>query len=1009
MVKGTKLVKKLTSSEKRKQISFEDGILLEHNKQSYIDLIDAIKKDGRACAIRATGTGKMYLALKWLKDNPNEPFVYIAPTNVILNRFVDVIISTFFTEQTEEILNKSLDEKIEYIKNNLGFNLQLYTYSKLNKMDFNEIKDLQVSRVVIDEFHRCGATKWGQSVELFLELHPNVEIMGLTATPIRPSDGRNMVDEMFNGKIASELSLASAMEQEILPIPVMVNAIYSFEDEIISLESKVKDKNLDPKKRKELLEKLKEAKTLIGKAGGIKEIFIPFVEQVMKDKGKHDIKMVVFCKDIADRDKKMHECRSWFPGMKIKKYSLTSKETGKSIEGEDENLKFTEKVIKTFEEDNSKGVKLLFAVDILNEGLHVKGIDGVVMLRSTGSNIIFLQQLGRALAVDTKRKSAPIVFDLVNNVEVLEEDLNMFKNLVETSGKINGTGDAFENISGLKIFEEILKIRAEISDIIKLAKGFCAHTFDDRIAPLVAYAEEFGSVENVKVGDTYIYRGKVCKIGTLKHSLRRDKERLTKENIKKLEAIGMTWRDVVSTDEKINIFILYVNEFGSIDNITENTKYKIDGEEYNLFNFIQQLRRAYRQNKLNEKQIEKLEELGMVWIAGGFGVDNIRVELKKFVQQYLEFKKTHGRAPSKNGNISGEFALHDRFLQWTKSNRRKLTKEEKEYLMQNGIKVREEDLVGEHLKLFVQDYLEFYRIHKRNPKTTEDLYSRWFKWTNSKNLNEEQKNYLVEHGIEFRITSQDNINVALLKFVSEYLEFCEKYGRKPHNNEKSTKGYIDGEDSLYQRWRGWTDSEKKLTKEEKEYLEAHGIKIRVKVPVRVDGIRSSCVEFVKRWEDFIKKYNRTPTETRSLKNAKDAVEGESALYNTYLEWTDPTGRRKSPTPEEIEYLKTHNIEIRKAKKKVGNVRQELIDIVEKYFEFVKKYGRPPNYKKIDGYIEGEIQLYNNLNDWKNPTRKNLNEDEIRYLEERGFKLSKPKPRKSVNGTLTPTDGETVGV
>ena len=57
-----------------------------------------MEKDGKACAIRATGTGKMYLAIKWLNDNPDKPFVYVAPTNVILNRFVDNLIEVLKEE-----------------------------------------------------------------------------------------------------------------------------------------------------------------------------------------------------------------------------------------------------------------------------------------------------------------------------------------------------------------------------------------------------------------------------------------------------------------------------------------------------------------------------------------------------------------------------------------------------------------------------------------------------------------------------------------------------------------------------------------------------------------------------------------------------------------------------------------------------------------------------------------------------------------------------------------------
>ena len=59
--------------------------------------------------------------------------------------------------------------------------------------------------------------------------------------------------------------------------------------------------------------------------------------------------------------------------------------------------------LNQFKLDNSdNAIKLLFTIDRLNEGVHVKGIDGVIMLRPTISPIIYLQQMGRALASGQK-------------------------------------------------------------------------------------------------------------------------------------------------------------------------------------------------------------------------------------------------------------------------------------------------------------------------------------------------------------------------------------------------------------------------------------------------------------------------------------------------------------------------------------------------------------------------------------------------------------------------------
>lgn len=56
------------------------------------------------------------------------------------------------------------------------------------------------------------------------------------------------------------------------------------------------------------------------------------------------------------------------------------------------------KAFKEFKADNSNHLKLLYCIDMLNEGVHVDDIDGVILLRPTVSPIIYMQQIGRCLA-----------------------------------------------------------------------------------------------------------------------------------------------------------------------------------------------------------------------------------------------------------------------------------------------------------------------------------------------------------------------------------------------------------------------------------------------------------------------------------------------------------------------------------------------------------------------------------------------------------------------------------
>ena len=77
----------------------------------------------------------------------------------------------------------------------------------------------------------------------------------------------------------------------------------------------------------------------------------------------------------------------------------------------------TDKAFADFKTDTSDRLKLLFCIDMLNEGVHVEGISGVILFRPTISPIIYKQQIGRALTAGDN--TTPLILDVVNNFEGL--------------------------------------------------------------------------------------------------------------------------------------------------------------------------------------------------------------------------------------------------------------------------------------------------------------------------------------------------------------------------------------------------------------------------------------------------------------------------------------------------------------------------------------------------------------------------------------------------------------
>ena len=46
----------------------------------------------------------------------------------------------------------------------------------------------------------------------------------------------------------------------------------------------------------------------------------------------------------------------------------------------------------------NKKLRIMFTINQYNEGVHVPGIDGVIMGRQTQSDIVYFEQLGRGLS-----------------------------------------------------------------------------------------------------------------------------------------------------------------------------------------------------------------------------------------------------------------------------------------------------------------------------------------------------------------------------------------------------------------------------------------------------------------------------------------------------------------------------------------------------------------------------------------------------------------------------------
>ena len=103
-------------------------------------------------------------------------------------------------------------------------NIRFYTYAKLMGMSCEELSVIEPDYIILDEFHRCGAEVWGAGVQLLLQRYPKTPILGLSATNIRYLDGqRDMANELFDGNIASEMTLGEAIVRGMSIFVLLLN------------------------------------------------------------------------------------------------------------------------------------------------------------------------------------------------------------------------------------------------------------------------------------------------------------------------------------------------------------------------------------------------------------------------------------------------------------------------------------------------------------------------------------------------------------------------------------------------------------------------------------------------------------------------------------------------------------------------------------------------------------------------------------------------------------------
>ena len=228
----------------------------------------------------------------------------------------------------------------------------------LNAANVENIHPRHFDVVIVDEFHHAAA----ESYRRLLERVEPVELLGLTATPER-ADGLPIL-HWFDDRIAAELRLWDAIDQHRL-VPFHYYGIHDGTD--LSAVTWHRGRGYDDAELTNLYTADAYARRVIHQLAGY--VGDP---QAMRALG--------FCVSQAHA----HFMAAHFNAAGIAAAAVTS-DTPR-----DERAAALDRL-------RSGELRIIFSVDLFNEGVDVPAVDTVLMLRPTESGTVFLQQLGRGL------------------------------------------------------------------------------------------------------------------------------------------------------------------------------------------------------------------------------------------------------------------------------------------------------------------------------------------------------------------------------------------------------------------------------------------------------------------------------------------------------------------------------------------------------------------------------------------------------------------------------------
>ncbi|MGW4347115.1 DUF3427 domain-containing protein [Streptomyces sp. NPDC004690] len=331
-----------------------------------------IRGRSRNLLVAATGTGKTVMAAldyrTMCRDSTTgrPRLLFVAHRKEILNQSLRTYREVLDDASFGELLHAGQDPR--------EWNHVFASVQSLNVRRLEQLAPDHFDVIVIDEFHHATASTYRRVIDHFAPK----QLLGLTATPER-MDGLNVQDEFFDGRIAAEMRLWEALENDLLcpfhyfGIPDGTNLTNLGWQKGAYTDQELGNLYTGNKARARIV--VKQVRDKVSNPGAMRALgfcvtkaHAHFMADFFRQAGLHAVAL--------DSDSPAD----------VRAQALSDLREGK--------------------------LQVIFSVDLFNEGLDIPDVDTLLLLRPTNSATIFLQQLGRGLR-RTETKPVLTVLDFI--------------------------------------------------------------------------------------------------------------------------------------------------------------------------------------------------------------------------------------------------------------------------------------------------------------------------------------------------------------------------------------------------------------------------------------------------------------------------------------------------------------------------------------------------------------------------------------------------------------------